>query len=859
MLLLIASVIITITVLTKKKVNADEITTKYKCASNSSHTVKISSNYYELSSSSHAKEVTCQECSYTSYVETEKHDTASTGHYPNSCMDPYIRCTKCGYKIEEVSDSAKEELHDFIQLANYYVSISDEQHEEQYTCKTCNTIVKKNRGNHNSDTAPSSCVYPYYLCSACGKKMRAATDKEMESLHDYVNGVCKMCKKKEDTTCANAHSYTQYEQYNFSASSGGVGYHLLVCSECGCKTSESCYKSKTEVATKPTCTTSGRWKYTCNKCEAYWYATIPALGHSYDDNGKCTRCSAVEDTTCEHGYYKVHYDYTDDDTCTKTKTCQYCGEVFTETFSHTGGTHDNGGTCTNCKGQYQNHKRTTGTFIRWDSNETSHRTVLECYGCKESGDDGEYYTDWSDHFGGTHDNGGTCQACGTKYQEHNETDYYELISSTLHRKILECSCGETTITNETSSHTYYANFKYAKDNGDGTHSLQCKDCLGYAKKEEHQYSEATCTTKPTCTVKGCKAQLDVEVSHVGATHENGGKCTKCETVYQTHSQSARVKEYTKTSTGHTPIYACSYSGCTGTYNGTVENHTGATHANGGKCTVCGYVYQTHGKGTTVKEYTKTATGHTPVYACSYSGCTETYTGTAEKHNITTYADTGDGTHKGTCKDCSYEVVNAHTYSDGKCTVCNATEPKKDEQCEHTYVIKSDDNSHWEECSKCNNIKESTKSAHTISSWTDKQDGTHQGKCTVCQKVVIETHTNGTSGKCTKCSYDGTNSNNNNNNDNNNSNDNNNNDNNNGDNNGNNNNGNNNSNNSNNSNNNNGSNNSGTNSGTTNKDNTTANGSIPQTGSSPILILTLVMLVSIVGFTVFKMNKIKDIK
>ena len=149
------------------------------------------------------------------------------------------------------------------------------------------------------------------------------------------------------------------------------------------------------------------------------------------------------------------------------------------------------------------------------------------------------------------------------------------------------------------------------------------------------------------------------------------------------------------------------------------------------------------------------------------------------------------------------------------------------------MIRKDENSHWEKCTKCQ--KETVKSAHNITTWTDKKDGNHEGICTVCKKTITEAHTNGTSGKCTKCSYDGTSSGNNSGNGNNN--------------------------NSNNGNNNNGGNNSnnGNNSGTNGKDNTTANGKIPQTGTTPIFITIATITFGIAVFAEYKMKKLKDEK
>ena len=77
----------------------------------------------------------------------------------------------------------------------------------------------------------------------------------------------------------------------------------------------------------------------------------------------------------------------------------------------------------------------------------------------------------------------------------------------------------------------------------------------------------------------------------GGSHYNGGRCTTCGGVYQTHANSGRVSYYSITATTHTPMYACTTSGCGVTYAGTAAGHTGGTSSNGGRCTVCNYQYQ----------------------------------------------------------------------------------------------------------------------------------------------------------------------------------------------------------------------------------------------------------------------------
>lgn len=66
-----------------------------------------------------------------------------------------------------------------------------------------------------------------------------------------------------------------------------------------------------------------------------------------------------------------------------------------------------------------------------------------------------------------------------------------------------------------------------------------------------------------------------------------------------------------------------------------HTHVGATHENGGKCTVngCGYQYETHQNSNIVCGYTDiTETTHTKIYKCTQTGCDKTFKGVPENHN-----------------------------------------------------------------------------------------------------------------------------------------------------------------------------------------------------------------------------------
>ena len=383
----------------------------------------------------------------------------------------------------------------------------------------------------------------------------------------------------------------------------------------------------------------------------------------------------------------------------------------------------------------------------------------------------------------------------------------------------------------------------------------------YGKYEGADYCYYPCCIYPDCNWRGSS------VSHSGGDHTNNGACqhsligdtgqgeNKCGVQYQTHSQSTKIKDYSKTETGHTPIYECTYPDCKGTYTGNPEGHkektdaaipatcttagktegkhcsvcektliaqeevpatghswtssitnatctqpgygstycetcgtpqstgtipalghTGATHANGGTCTrvnngvVCGVVYETHSQSTRVKDYSKTETGHTPIYECTFTNCIGTYIGTEENHtyvngvcSVCSYECThpaktnkNDSTyHWEECNNCG-EIINKeqHTFEDGECE-CGKTEEVT--TCEHNYQIDkagATETEHWEKCTKCGDKRNTAKHTFTngVCSVCDytcthktkinrKDDTYHWEECNNCGKIINkEQHT-----------------------------------------------------------------------------------------------------------------------
>ncbi len=155
--------------------------------------------------------------------------------------------------------------------------------------------------------------YTTYSCS-CGQEIRSFVVPALG--HNYVDGVCSVCGEVElhthaftsevvEPTCSEP-GYTKYtcscgETYNDDYTEAlGHDYSLLglgKCSRCGEKKSEHkdehIHSFKSTVV-EPTCTEEGYTEWKCECGESHVILRTEALGHSYDADGVCTRCGAVD-------------------------------------------------------------------------------------------------------------------------------------------------------------------------------------------------------------------------------------------------------------------------------------------------------------------------------------------------------------------------------------------------------------------------------------------------------------------------------------------------------------------------------------------------------------------------------------
>ena len=589
-------------------------------------------------------------------------------------------------------------------------------------CTTCyyqyQTHSKKNATYERLNDLQHSITY---TCSYTGCNGTYTGETEA---HSYVNGVC-VCGATQSggsTTCSHS---------NVTATNVNKDYHKVTCRDCG-------YVIK-EMETH-TWNSSGK----CSACGT-------TCSHTWNSSGKCTTCGI----TCSHTSVKAVA--ISNDNTYHNSVCKNCG-ITVKKEEHVGGRHENGGKCTLCSYQYMNHNKGT-SIVGYDKTATTHTAKYACTysGCTQSYEGtaeahnyvngtcvcgatqsqqtcmNHQITTGTDNGNGTHT--GTCPNCNKQI-----TESHNYVNGTCTK------CGATQSGGGTGCidggpHNVTAGLP----NYDGTHTGTCTKCGQEATVNCNLYSDFINKTATTHTevikCSGCYYEdRKTAEAHTGGTHSNGGKCTLCDYQYQNHSKGTKIAGYDKTATTHTAKYACTETGCTQNYTGTAEAHTGGTHSNGGKCTVCDYQYQNHSKGTTIVGYDKTATTHTAKYACTETGCTQSYEGTAEAHNyvngtcvcgatqsqqtctnhqITTGTDNGDGTHTGTCPNCNKQITEVHNFVNGTCTKCGARQSQQ----------------------TCTN--------HQITTGTDNGNGTHTGICPNCNKQITESH-NFVNGTCTKC-------------------------------------------------------------------------------------------------------------
>lgn len=171
-------------------------------------------------------------------------------------------------------------------------------------------------------------------------------------IHNYVGEITK------EPTCTEAGEKTYIcdcgDSYTEIIDPTGHHFEKGECTICGEKDPDHEH-SYTEVITKqPTCTEAGEKTYTCD-CGDSYTETIPATGHHYVD-GECEHCGEKDPDAHTHNYIEA---ITKEPTCTeageKTYTCD-CGDSYTEVIPATGHHYGDDDKCTDCGELNPEHK-----------------------------------------------------------------------------------------------------------------------------------------------------------------------------------------------------------------------------------------------------------------------------------------------------------------------------------------------------------------------------------------------------------------------------------------------------------------------------------------------------------------------
>lgn len=141
------------------------------------------------------------------------------------------------------------------------------------TCSVCQTTIEQvipatGHTNPGWVEVASTCTkkgYRYYYCSMCFQKIRG---EELE-LAD--------------------HKYTVVNNEN--------GTHTVKCSVCGEEKETKSCTNFTTTTSPATCLAEGYNRSVCRVCGYTKTTTLPALGHEYGQDGKCTRCGVAKPTT----------------------------------------------------------------------------------------------------------------------------------------------------------------------------------------------------------------------------------------------------------------------------------------------------------------------------------------------------------------------------------------------------------------------------------------------------------------------------------------------------------------------------------------------------------------------------------
>ena len=534
---------------------------------------------------------------------------------------------------------------------SYNTKVTDPTCTEQgyttYTCKNagCNdsyvgNFVPANGHSHKATVTAPTCISKGYTTYTCDCGNTYVADYTPTSSHSF-NSV------KTDPTCISK-GYTTH-----TCQVEGCGYTYM---DSFTDASDHIYGSWTTV-NAATCEGSGLERRDCDHCDHYESNILSAIGHSY---------SAVETkpTCTEQGY--TTYRCTNDG----------CGSVYTDNYvSAKGHSYESVVTKSTCdESGYTTHTCSCGDEYT-DSYvaPTGHDYVAEWTW------DSDYLHAWIN----IKCNNSGCQYHDAPYAEYVEAEVISFESTCdkpgRDEYLVHFEFGGKSFSDKKEieramlGHNFHDEYQYNKF----THWFKCSGCKGNSGKIPHEFDEGTVTRTPNCIREG-------EITF---------KCvcgyTYTETLPKSESHTAG-KEVYHDADAHWNV--CTYCG--------------------DACNVTAHEWD---EGRVVKSANCTEEGIME-YRCS---CNEIKTEAIPTNNNHSYKDDltyDENGHWGECSRCgdgngvaAHEFGAWKTVKPASCTeegtkqhkcACGYVETDVIPMVEHTYIAKTNDAEHWNECRVC---------------------------------------------------------------------------------------------------------------------------------------------------------------
>ena len=576
------------------------------------------------------KTATCDRCDATDTVDNE--GSALVHQFTNYT---YNNDAKCGV------DGTKTAVCDYECGATDTITAEGTALTHSYT-----NYVSNGDATCTQDGTKSA-----YCIHGCGTKDTVA-DEGSALGHNFTNyvpnnnatctangtetGTCSRCDAINTREIPNSilpHSYTNYTS-NGDATCTADGTKTAKCDYCTSTTTVTDAGSMLEhsygdwiVETSATCTAEGSSRRECSICDAFetrvdaatnhsmgdWYISTPTTCESSGEKRRaCAVCEYYETEVIE----ALSHNYTS--AVTKQPTCVDKG---VETF-----------TCSNCQNSYTQEIAATG--VHTEATREENRMEATC------GADGSYnlVTYCSVCTQVLKTEAKVIPATGAHNYESEVT--VEPTCIAVGERTYTCTVCQDSYTEEIEKAPHTVSQEYTTENGKHYHKCTTEGCTYVEDEAECSGGEATCKDLAVCEIcSEAYGELDPK-NHVGGTTIKDASAATCTTPGYT---------------GDTYCLGCDTKIADGESIPTASHHYSSSVTKEATCVEAG-----------VRTYT-----------CS--GCGYSYTEeipATDHSNVTDATEwlSDDTNHWQVCPDCQEKVnVAAHSYADGVCSVCRATE------------------------------------------------------------------------------------------------------------------------------------------------------------------------------------------